>query len=589
MGTLVGIDPATQAHDLRARGYGIVWLLPGEKNPTRKGWTLSSQEPDDYRSGNNLGLMTGRVSGDLVCVDLDAPAAIEKAAAFLPPTPMVDGRPSKQRSHLWFKVTNIPARFVSTAAGGMGGPKIIHYAGNLDILGTGAQAVCPPSRHASGEIREWDGGAIGEPAIVDCAELYAAAERLAIACGHKTKPKRLPAPSTNGAHPHNVVDRARKYLAKMPPAISGQGGHDRTFHAACVLVIDFGLSDDDALALLAEYNGRCVPPWTEKELQHKIESARQQPGERGRLRDAPYMGHGRQLEAFAACNAPALSGRPRNSPKQVVEVIREFFVQEYEPTFRRGAHIYSNKHGREIPKSEICDAPPSLLIDSLLLAEDFPRDKDGPKRGAVPSVFRNWSPLAWKDLMRSLPDEQESPEIAETAAEQFRGVVADALMTMEAFGYRHKNAEREETQRRSLVAWCNAWAVPSKKWASVRSLALWCRRDEDGQLRIALHQRLFGQIRRPAPWTHRKFSSLAELYGIGKQAIDRPGGSRAVELDPAFIADLLAGPVDGAVDGSVDGSVCTYAAENVSSTAPSTLPSTEGVKRVPEGLLKDSL
>ena len=50
------------------------------------------------------------------------------------------------------------------------------------------------------------------------------------------------------------VERARKYLAKVPPAISGQGGHDQTFHAACVLVLGFALDRGAALELLHEWN-----------------------------------------------------------------------------------------------------------------------------------------------------------------------------------------------------------------------------------------------------------------------------------------------------------------------------------------------
>ena len=37
----------------------------------------------------------------------------------------------------------------------------------------------------------------------------------------------------NGAHP--VADRARRYVEKMPSAISGSGGHDALFPVACVL------------------------------------------------------------------------------------------------------------------------------------------------------------------------------------------------------------------------------------------------------------------------------------------------------------------------------------------------------------------
>lgn len=79
---------------------------------------------------------------------------------------------------------------------------------------------------------------------------------------------------TSSTPPVNVKDRASKYLAKMPEAISGSGGHVATFKAALVLVRGFGLGTDDALDLLQnEYNPRCQPSWSEKELRHKVEDA----------------------------------------------------------------------------------------------------------------------------------------------------------------------------------------------------------------------------------------------------------------------------------------------------------------------------
>jgi len=70
-----------------------------------------------------------------------------------------------------------------------------------------------------------------------------------------------------------TLDRARRYLAKCPPAISGQGGHNATFHAAAVLVHDFALDEADALTMLREWNRACQPPWSEAELRHKVNSA----------------------------------------------------------------------------------------------------------------------------------------------------------------------------------------------------------------------------------------------------------------------------------------------------------------------------
>lgn len=83
-----------------------------------------------------------------------------------------------------------------------------------------------------------------------------------------------------------VVERARKYVAKMPPAISQQRGHDKTFHVACVLMLGFQLTEPEAMSVLTEYSNRCEPPWSEKELLHKVRSADRQQGERGFLRNA---------------------------------------------------------------------------------------------------------------------------------------------------------------------------------------------------------------------------------------------------------------------------------------------------------------
>ena len=81
----------------------------------------------------------------------------------------------------------------------------------------------------------------------------------------------------------SVIDRARQYLGTIDPAVSGQHGHDATYRAACVLVVDFDLSIDDARPLLQEFNARCQPPWDEDDLEHKLLSADKSSGERGRL------------------------------------------------------------------------------------------------------------------------------------------------------------------------------------------------------------------------------------------------------------------------------------------------------------------
>jgi hypothetical protein len=70
-----------------------------------------------------------------------------------------------------------------------------------------------------------------------------------------------------------LAERARQYVAKMPSAISGQGGHQSTWHVALVLAKGFGLNESQTLDVLREYNQRCDPPWTERELAHKAKGA----------------------------------------------------------------------------------------------------------------------------------------------------------------------------------------------------------------------------------------------------------------------------------------------------------------------------
>lgn len=71
----------------------------------------------------------------------------------------------------------------------------------------------------------------------------------------------------------NTFEQAKKYLMAIPPAVSGQGGHNQTMHAARALKWGFDLSHSDAMALLREWNQTCLPPWSERELEHKLKDA----------------------------------------------------------------------------------------------------------------------------------------------------------------------------------------------------------------------------------------------------------------------------------------------------------------------------
>lgn len=109
---------------------------------------------------------------------------------------------------------------------------------------------------------------------------YLDAERVYTPCdfpsvdGPESVRSKPAAPEWSALKYASPVERARAYLSQVPPAVVGQHGDLHTFQACCRVVRGFALDDDQAFAVLAEWNARCQPPWTERELLQKIRSAR---------------------------------------------------------------------------------------------------------------------------------------------------------------------------------------------------------------------------------------------------------------------------------------------------------------------------
>lgn len=105
-----------------------------------------------------------------------------------------------------------------------------------------------------------------------------------------------------------VDDLARRYVAKIPPAVSGSGGHNQTFSVATALIKGFDLSVDQARSILAEYNQRCEPPWSTAELEHKLVSADGVP-------DVQPRGWLRLQDVVEGAPRPPSTPRPKPAPK----------------------------------------------------------------------------------------------------------------------------------------------------------------------------------------------------------------------------------------------------------------------------------
>lgn len=140
------------------------------------------------------------------------------------------------------------------------------------------------------------------------------AERASVSTAHAT--------ASRGHEDAEVRWRAINYVRKMPPGVAGQKGSNATYSAAVALVHGFAMTIPEAKEILLEYhNPFCQPPWSEKELQHKLEDALNKPHDkpRGHLLDD----HRRHAEERSA-GTPADRPSPAIRSYTLGELIREF-------------------------------------------------------------------------------------------------------------------------------------------------------------------------------------------------------------------------------------------------------------------------
>jgi putative DNA primase/helicase len=171
------------------------------------------------------------------------------------------------------------------------------------------QSVCPPTLGTDGKPREWNGcrevaewpsaatdrlEQLGrEAAEAKAAEQKATAEQAAEKPDRKTKGR-----TGKTVGEMTALDRARAYLAKVDPAVSGKRGHDTTFRAACKVGPGFDLTEEECYGLLLrEFNPRCDPPWTSDEIAHKVDDAYKNETRRGWLLKSEWKGANHRTNA----------------------------------------------------------------------------------------------------------------------------------------------------------------------------------------------------------------------------------------------------------------------------------------------------
>jgi hypothetical protein len=270
------VVPVWHAHDGKCGCERATCPSPG-KHPAIDSWQTAAStdmlvlrgwfSDDRY----NIGVVCG--PSNVVCIDVDprngGNETITALTAELGPLPdTVQADSGGGGNHYVF--LRPPGDLVSKLGPG------------VDLLRDSRQFLVEPSKHASGGMYRWQAGhAPDEIRIASLPDAWI------------KKLKVVPVPQRPAKMPPIIqsdlrAERARRYLAKMPGAVSGDNGHTQTFNAVACVMFGFDLDPDTTFDIIAsDYNHRCDPPWSERELRHKIQSvAKKCTRERGYLLNA---------------------------------------------------------------------------------------------------------------------------------------------------------------------------------------------------------------------------------------------------------------------------------------------------------------
>jgi putative DNA primase/helicase len=156
-------------------GFSPIPIPYKTKAPITKGWnklTVSANNLETYFDGTetNIGVLTGKPSGQLVDVDIDSLDALKFAPWFLPKTNCLFGHKSKPKSHWVYRVPK-PKAVEQFIGDGM----------IVEIRGNNRCTVFPGSVHKTGEHIEFENPDNYEPSSSTWKNLKRASSKIAIA------------------------------------------------------------------------------------------------------------------------------------------------------------------------------------------------------------------------------------------------------------------------------------------------------------------------------------------------------------------------------------------------------------------------
>lgn len=256
---------------LAARGFRVIPLHdpgPKGKRPRLHDWAAgATTNPETVRSwwtiwpNANVGAAMGGPER-LIAIDVDgeegraswlALVAANKSAATLQ-----SDSGSGKGHHLFFCVPQDISRITNR----------VRFRPGLDVRAEGGQVVLPPSVHESGGVYRWAPMYEDAPIAPLPDWLY---ELIATPVSDRIQSDQVSDRLPRTDPP--LIDRieaARQSVLALPPAISGQGGHNALLVAATTAYRGFDLPRAAAELVLDYYNRICAPPWSPAELAHKL-------------------------------------------------------------------------------------------------------------------------------------------------------------------------------------------------------------------------------------------------------------------------------------------------------------------------------
>ncbi len=278
-----GNAPLDHIRELIGERAVFVPISLGEKRPKSPGWqatTFEQMQSTEYQQllakvqarGGNIGVLLGENSGDLVAIDIDEDELVDVFLGLNPGLANSLRTRGQRGCQIWLRMSteNYPQR--KTDLKFRDGRKFCEWRG-----GGGCQSVIF-GRHPSGTDYQI---LVDTPALQISFDEIVWPEALMLPWNEHSAEQQK-GNVQQPASPPDLRKRILAYLDAIPGAVSGNGGHNQTIKVATALVEGWNLSSEDALGYLRIYNVRCEPPWSEKELRHKLNDALKVPHEKPR-------------------------------------------------------------------------------------------------------------------------------------------------------------------------------------------------------------------------------------------------------------------------------------------------------------------